>query len=95
MQERIGEITEKWVQILKRHDHLHPLSKPRDQIRIPEQLRLKRASLLQGRAKHNTEKADLSQLSARISALESRLRRVRQEDNTQALLEQVLERLEE
>ena len=85
----------KWFEHFKKEHVLHPLSKPRDQIRIPEQLRLKRASLMQGQAKHNTEKADLSQLSARISALESRLRRVRQEDNTQALLEQVLERLEE
>ena len=87
--------SETWFRTLMAQHKIHPLSKARDQIRIPEQMRLKRGSLLQGQAKHNTEKADLSQLNARISALESRLRRVKRADNTQALLEQVLERLEE
>lgn len=55
------------------------------QIPIPAHLRLKAPK---------EDKAALAELNARICALETRLQREKQDANTQALLAQVLERLE-
>ena len=75
---------------LRSHLEAMGISPPRSgqlemQIPIPAHLRLKAPK---------EDKAALAELNARICALETRLQREKQDANTQALLAQVLERLE-
>ena len=63
-----------------------PCLAPTDPLPLPQ-------TRLSARSKAGSDPA-VAQLQSRISALESRLSRVRQGDNTQHLLEQVLERLD-
>ena len=65
---------------------IRPCLAPTDPLPLPQ-------TRLSARSKAGSDPA-VAQLQSRISALESRLSRVRQGDNTQHLLEQVLERLD-
>ena len=81
---RMGDRLPRSLACTRRPKNNTPLAN--DQLPLPQ-------TLLSARSRSGSDPA-VAQLQSRISALESRLSRVRQEENTQHLLEQVLERLD-